>query len=104
MKKSCYDQTVDSLHRVGVALLLIRISADNWRLYGNVFGGNEIVRLMLSRDVVVLGLTDGVMCASTVVCLVLQKLIAQGYLNWDRAGWILQNVSKPSEAQATSDC
>jgi hypothetical protein len=77
---------------MGVALLLIRISANNWRIHGSIFGGNEIVRLMLSRDVIVLGLTDGVMCASTVFCLFLQKLIARGFLSWNRSGWILQNV------------
>lgn len=79
-------------HRIGVGLLLIQISANNWRTYGSIFGGNEIVHLMLSRDVLVLGLTDGIMCASTVVCLLLQKVIAHGYLSWDRTGWILQNV------------
>jgi sterol O-acyltransferase len=77
---------------MGVALLLVRISANNWRLYGSIFGGNEIVRLMLSHDVVVLGLTDGVMCASTVFCWFLQKAIMRGYLSWNRSGWILQNV------------
>jgi sterol O-acyltransferase len=84
--------TANTLDRMGVALLLIRISANNWRMYGSIFGGNEIVRLMLSHDVIVLGLTDGVMCASTVFCLFLQKIIARGYLRWNRAGWMLQNV------------
>jgi sterol O-acyltransferase len=77
---------------MGVALLLIRISANNWRIHGSIFGGNEIVRLMLSRDVIVLGLTDGVMCASTIFSLFLQKLISRGFLSWNRSGWILQNV------------
>jgi sterol O-acyltransferase len=77
---------------MGVALLLIQISANNWRTYGSIFGGNEIVRLMLSHDVVMLGLTDGVMCASTVFCLFLQKAIARRWFRWDRSGWILQNV------------
>ena len=82
----------NALHRMGVALLLIQISANNWRTYGSIFGHNEIVRLMLSRDVVVLGVTDAIMCASTVFCLFLQKIIAHGHLSWDRSGWILQNV------------
>jgi hypothetical protein len=77
---------------MGVALLLIQISANNWRSYGSIFGHNEIVHLMLSHDVVMLGLTDGVMCISTVFCLFLQKIIAHGYLSWNRSGWILQNV------------
>jgi len=93
-----WDETAVSLlanafgYRMGVSLLLIRISANNWRTYGSIFGGNEIVRLMLSRDVLMLGVTDGVMCASTVFCLLLQKTIAHGYLSWNRSGWILQNV------------
>lgn len=77
---------------MGVALLLIQISANNWRTYGSIFGHNEIVRLMFSRDVIVLGVTDGIMCASTVFCLFLQKIIASGHLSWDRSGWVLQNV------------
>lgn len=88
---------------MGVALLLIRISANNWRTYGSIFGGNEIVRLMLSHDVVMLGLTDGVMCASTVVSLFLQKIIAYGYLNWNRSGWILQNVVTQFRSPSTSN-
>ncbi|KAF7508347.1 hypothetical protein GJ744_009338 [Endocarpon pusillum] len=81
-----------SLFWMGVSLLLIRISADNWRTYGSIFGGNEIVHLMLSRDIVVMGLTDGVMCASTVFCLFLQKMIQHGYLTWNGSGWIVQNT------------
>lgn len=77
---------------MGVALLLIQISANNWRTYGSIFGHNEIVRLMLSHDILVLAVTDGIMCASTLFCLVLQKIIARGHLSWDRSGWILQNV------------
>ena len=77
---------------MGVALLLIQISAENWRKHGSIFGGNEIVRLMLSHDVFMLGLTDGIMCATTVFCLFLQKIIRHGYLSWNRSGWILQNV------------
>lgn len=88
----CSFAPANGFNRMGVFLLLIRISADNWRTYGSVFGGNEIVRLMLSRDVMVMGLTDGVMCASTVFCLFLQKMIAHGYLTWNKSGWILQNV------------
>ena len=84
----------DTWHRMGVALLFIQISANNWRTYGSIFGNNEIVRLMLSHDIFVLGVTDGIMCASTIFCLLLQMIIARGYLRWDRSGWILQNVCR----------
>ena len=78
---------------MGVALMLLQISANNWRKYGSIFGGNEIIRLMLSRDLLVLGIVDGLMCGCTIVCLLLQKGIARGYLGWSRWGWVLQNVS-----------
>jgi hypothetical protein len=33
-------------------------SANNWRTYGSIWGKNEIIRLMMDKDVMVLGLTD----------------------------------------------
>lgn len=72
--------------------MLLRISANNWRLHGSIFGGNEIVRLMLSRELFNLGIADGLLCASTGVSLLLQIVIAKGYLRWNRSGWIIQNV------------
>jgi sterol O-acyltransferase len=82
----------DDACRMGTALMLIKVAADNWRRYGSIFGRNEIVRLMLSRDVLVLGITDGVLCGVTVVSLLIQKLVFRGYINWTRSGWIIQNV------------
>ena len=82
-----------TLFWLGTALLLLRVGANNWRTYGSVFGRNEIMTMMFHRDVAVLGLTDGVMCASTVFCLVLQKAITGGYLSCNKQGWIIQNVS-----------
>ncbi|MCJ1468769.1 acyl-CoA/sterol acyltransferase [Pseudocyphellaria aurata] len=73
-------------------LMLVRIAANNWRFHGSVFGTNEILSLMFHHDVMVLGLTDGVMAASTVFCLLLQKAISAGYLNWNREGWIIQHI------------
>ena len=78
---------------MGTALMLIKVAADNWRHYGSIFGRNEIVRLMLSRDVMILGITDGIMCGITVVSLMIQTLVYRGYLSWSRSGWIIQNVS-----------
>lgn len=73
-------------------LMLVRIAASNWKVHGNVFGRNEILSMMFRHDVTVLGLTDGVMAASTVFCFLLQKAISAGYLSWNREGWIIQHV------------
>lgn len=72
--------------------LLIRIAAQNWRQYGHVLGKAEILTLMFERDVVVLGLTDGAMTAGTLFGVFLQKLIARGFLSWNKFGWIIQNI------------
>lgn len=74
-------------------LMLVKIAASNWKSYGSVFGRNEILTMMFHRDVLVLGLTDGIMCTSTVFCLLLQKAILAEYLSWDKHGWLIQNVS-----------
>lgn len=74
-------------------LMLVKIAASNWKSYGSVFGRNEILTMMFHRDVLVLGLTDGIMCASTVFCLLLQKAILAEYLSWNKHGWLIQNVS-----------
>lgn len=73
-------------------LMLVKIAASNWKSYGSVFGRNEILTMMFHRDVLVLGLTDGIMCASTVFCLLLQKAILADYLSWNKHGWLIQNV------------
>jgi sterol O-acyltransferase len=73
--------------------MLLKIVANNWRFHGSVFGKNEILQLMFHRDVLVLGISDGVLCGSTGICLLFQKVVYKGWLNWDRSGWIIQNVS-----------
>lgn len=83
-----------TLFWLGTFLLLVKIAARNWKIHGSVFGRNEILQMMFHEDVLVLGLTDGVMCASTAFCLVLQKAILAGYLSWNRHGWIIQNVGE----------
>ncbi|KAK9849556.1 Membrane bound O-acyl transferase [Penicillium brevicompactum] len=77
---------------LGVALMLLKVAANNWRIYGRIQGKNEIVRLMLDKDVLVLGLTDLTLCWSTVFCLLLQRGILKGYLRWDGLGWVIQNI------------
>lgn len=73
-------------------LMLVKIAASNWKSYGSIFGRNEILTMMFHRDVLVLGLTDGIMCASTAFCLLLQKAILANYLSWNKHGWLIQNV------------
>jgi sterol O-acyltransferase len=72
---------------------MMQIAARNYQNFGNPLGSNEIMGLMFHRDVMVLGLSDGVMCGATGFSLILQKLIQRGYLSWDREGWIIQSVS-----------
>lgn len=81
-----------TLFWLGVALLSVKVAANNWRTHGTIWGKNEIVRLMFHKDVLVLGLTDFVLCWSTVVCLALQRAILHGYLRWSGMGWVIQNV------------
>ncbi|KAJ5888813.1 Sterol O-acyltransferase ACAT/DAG/ARE, partial [Penicillium taxi] len=81
-----------TLFWLGVAMLLVKVAANNWRTHGTIFGKNEIVKLMLHKDVLVLGLTDFVLCWSTFFCLALQNVILQGYVRWSGMGWVIQNV------------
>ena len=72
--------------------MLARVAMHNWKMYGSVIGNQEILQMMFDRDVWVLGLTDGALCAATGVGLGLQKLIIKGYLDWNRSGWVIQNI------------
>ena len=82
-----------TLFWLGTFFMVVKTGARNWSLHGSVFGGNEILTKSIQRDLLVLAITDGILCASTVFCLLLQRLILAGYLSWDRQGWIIQNVS-----------
>ncbi|KAJ5942825.1 hypothetical protein N7516_002993 [Penicillium verrucosum] len=77
---------------MGVTLMLFRLAANNWRTYGSIWGKNEIIRLMMDKDVMVLGLTDLLLCWSTGVCLILQRVVLQGYIRWNGLGWLIQNI------------
>ncbi|KAJ5368758.1 uncharacterized protein N7496_008518 [Penicillium cataractarum] len=83
-----------TLFWLGVALMLVKVAANNWRTYGTPFGTTEIIELMLSRDVLVLGITDFILCWSTLFCLGLQRVILRGYLDWSGFGWVIQNLYK----------
>ena len=81
-----------TLFWLGIAIFMIQVAAKNWQAHGNVLGTNEILTLMLRRDLMVLGLSDGILFAASAFGWILQKLILRGYLSWDSTGWIIQNV------------
>ncbi|KAK4548925.1 hypothetical protein LTR36_008698 [Oleoguttula mirabilis] len=80
-----------TLFWIGMVLMFLQVSLKNWREYGSILGDNEIMKLM-NRDVLVLGLTDAVMCAACFEGYLFQLLVRKGYLNWGRGGWIIQNI------------
>lgn len=99
-----------TLFWLGVALFVLKIFANNWRTYGNPLGTNDIMKTMFSREgirrypfhkshntykllVFVLLLSDGFMCGFTGVSWAIQQLVFRRYLDWNRSGWIIQNVS-----------
>ncbi|KAL3424372.1 Sterol O-acyltransferase 2 [Phlyctema vagabunda] len=77
---------------LAIAIMVLRIAGANWRESGNVLGTNEIMAMMFHRDVLVLAISDGVLCGSTGFGFLLQKAIQKGWLSWNRVGWILQSV------------
>jgi sterol O-acyltransferase len=81
-----------TLFWLSMVIIFVQVSMHNWRAYGSILGNNQIMKMMFSHDVLVLGLTDGVMCAATVEAFLLQKLVQKGHVNWARQGWIIQNV------------
>ncbi|KAK4191084.1 hypothetical protein QBC35DRAFT_488130 [Podospora australis] len=81
-----------TLFWMGVFLFVVKIGADNWRIHGNPLGTNEIMKGMFGREVLIMLFADGVMCASTGVSFLLQKLVQKEIIGWDRSGWILQNI------------
>jgi len=81
-----------TLFWIAMGLLLARIAAQNWKVYGSVLGNAEILHMMFDRDIFLLGITDGVMCLATTFGVLLQLLILKGYLSWNRSGWIIQNI------------
>lgn len=81
-----------TLFWLGITIFMIQIAAKNWQAHGNILGTNEILGIMLHRDLMVLGLSDGVLFAATAFGWVLQRLILKDHLSWDSIGWIIQNV------------
>lgn len=81
-----------TLFWLSMVILFVQVSMHNWRAYGSILGSNQIMKMMFSHDVLVLGVTDAVMCAATVEAYLLSKLVQKGYINWAKQGWIIQNV------------
>lgn len=81
-----------TLFWLAVALFVLKIGAANWRATGSPLGTNEIMQGMFRRDVIVLLASDAIMCGITVLSWALQRLVFNGCIDWDRSGWIIQNV------------
>ena len=82
-----------TLFWIAVFLFMVRIAAENWRKTGSPLGTNEIMANMFHRDVVILLLSDGMLCALTGVSWLIQLVVFDGRLmDWDGAGWIIQNI------------
>lgn len=82
-----------TLFWISVFVFMMKIGAENWRKTGSPLGTNEIMANMFHRDLVVMLLSDGVLCALTGVSWLIQRIVFDGRLmEWDGAGWIVQNV------------
>lgn len=82
-----------TLFWIAMVLLFVQVSMHNYRDYGSILGTNQMMKIMFSHDVWVLGVTDGVMCLTTAVCYYFQKfVIHKGWLRWERSGWAVQNI------------
>ncbi|KAG5979650.1 hypothetical protein E4U55_004919 [Claviceps digitariae] len=81
-----------TLFWLAVALFMLKISVNNWMMYGTPLGSNEIMKIMFRRDVLVLFISDVIMCALTAVSWAIQRLVYHRVLDWDRSGWIVQNI------------
>lgn len=81
-----------TLFWICMALIFVQVAMRNWREYGSILGGNQVMKLMLSRDIVLLGCTDLLMCLATLEGYVFQKLVQYCWINWAKTGWIIQNL------------
>ncbi|KAG9676928.1 acyl-CoA/sterol acyltransferase, partial [Aureobasidium melanogenum] len=81
-----------TLFWLAMVLMFFKVSAYNWKEHGSIFGGNEVFKIMFGHDVLILGLTDGVMVFSSILGFLLQKAVVRNYISWNRSGWIIQNV------------
>ncbi|KGO65017.1 Sterol O-acyltransferase, ACAT/DAG/ARE types [Penicillium italicum] len=77
---------------MGVTLMFFRLAANTWRPHGSIWGKNEIIRLMMDKDVMVRGLTNLLLCWSTGFCLILQRVVLKRCIRWNGLGWLIQNI------------
>ncbi|KAK3703072.1 Sterol O-acyltransferase 2 (Sterol-ester synthase 2) [Vermiconidia calcicola] len=81
-----------TLFWIAMALLFVQFSMRNYRDYGSILGTNQMMKIMFSHDLFLLGITDGVMCVATAQTLVFQKMVHKGWLRWEKGGWLVQNL------------
>lgn len=81
-----------TLFWIAMVLLFCQVAMHNYRDYGSILGRNQVLKMMFSHDVLVLGFTDGVMCLACMEGLLFQKLVHRGWIRWEREGWIIQNI------------
>lgn len=81
-----------TLFWLAMVIMFLKVSASNYKEYGSIFGGNEVFKIMFGHDVLILGLTDGVMVASSAMGFLLQHAVVRNYISWNRTGWIIQNL------------
>jgi len=77
---------------MGTGIFMIQTAAKNYAMYGNVLGTNDVMHLMVERDLLVLALSDGALWLATGFGWALQKMVLKGWVNWNREGWIIQHV------------
>ncbi len=53
--------------------------------------------MVLTQTVIVLLISDGVMCVLTGMSWVIQFLVLHDYMDWNRTGWVVQNVRIPCQ-------
>lgn len=71
---------------------MIQTGLNNYATHGNIMGSNEIFHIMVRRDLIVLGLSDGVLFVTTGFGWLLQLAIVKGLISWNGTGWIIQGV------------
>nr|OQO17664.1 hypothetical protein B0A51_15601 [Rachicladosporium sp. CCFEE 5018] len=81
-----------TLFWLAMVLIFVQTALNNWSAYGSILGDNQIAKLMFSRELLTLGITDGVICAATSEAYFLQLAISKGWINWAKSGWIIQNL------------
>ena len=81
-----------TLFWIAMVLIFFQVAMHNYRDYGSILGTNQMMKMMFSHEVWLLGITDGVMCTATAEGFLFQKLIQKGWIKWSREGWIIQNL------------